>query len=130
VVCQTGATQTFAPTGWEQCYTVPEGVRSVHVTATGAPGAGGGAGARATRDVTVWPGQVLWVGVGTPGSGSSGGWPAAGGAGGFNGGGDGGSGGSGGQGGGGASDVRDCRNRATERSQTREATVTPAAMNR
>jgi len=101
--CDSGSGVTFAFTGYEQCYTVPDGVTSVHVTATGAPGSGGGNGARVTRDLTgLVSGQTLSVEVGGTGSGASGG---------FNGGGSGGAGGNfgqPGQGGGGGSDVRTC----------------------
>jgi len=101
--CDSGSGVTFAFTGYEQCYTVPDGVTSVHVTATGAPGSGGGNGARVTRDLTgLVSGQTLSVEVGGTGSGARGG---------FNGGGSGGAGGNfgqPGQGGGGGSDVRTC----------------------
>jgi len=100
LACDSGSGVTFASTGYEQCYTVPVGVTSVHVTSTGAPGAGGGNGGRVTRDLDVTPGQTLYVEVGGTGSGTSGG---------FNGGGGGGSSLNGsGLGGGGGSDVRTC----------------------
>lgn len=104
----------------EQTYTVPAGVTSVRVSATGAPGGAGapgpnipgvagGLGAQVTGDLAVTPGEVLYVEVGGPGgdgSANGGGLP------GFNGGGLGGRsfGGDGsfGGGGGGASDVRLC----------------------
>jgi hypothetical protein len=101
---------TFAYTGAEQQYTVPANVTSVSVVAVGAPGGSGatsgggtggpgGNGAIVESDLSVTPGQVLYVEVGGPGgSGDSGG------AGGFNGGGN----GNGGGGGGGASDIRTC----------------------
>jgi hypothetical protein len=101
----------FQPTNSEQMFTVPANVVSIHVVAIGAPGgngiggigAGSGAyGAKATADLAVTPGEVLYVEVGGPGTSP--------GPGGFNGGGGGGGGGlsdnSVGGGGGGASDVR------------------------
>ncbi len=100
------ATQTFAYTGAEQTFTVPAGVTSVNVFAIGGSGgagnggAAGGAAGAVSADLTVAPGQVLFIEVG--GSGQAGG---AGSAGGFNGGGGGGA-VVGGGGGGGASDVR------------------------
>jgi glycine rich protein len=102
----TAATSTtFAYTGGEQTYTVPAGVTSVFVTATGARGGGptsgygtGGRGAVASGAISVTPGQTLYVEVG-----GIGGLPG----GGFNGGGAGGSrNGLSVWGGGGASDVR------------------------
>jgi hypothetical protein len=93
-------TCTFSSTGSEDTFVVPARVSSIHVVATGAPGSGeanggtGGRGAQVSADLTVFPGQTLYVNVeGTP----------TGGNGGFNGGG---SSGSFGGGGGGASDVR------------------------
>ena len=102
------ATQTYSYTGAEQTFTVPAGVTSLSVFAVGGSGgaggnsggAGGAAGA-VSANLTVAPGQVLYVEVG--GSGQAGG---AGSAGGANGGGGGGAGTGGGGGGGGASDVR------------------------
>jgi hypothetical protein len=92
-------TQTFTFTGSEQTFTVPAGVFSVHVLAIGGRGgkAGevGGVGAEVQGDLSVKPGEILYVEVG--GSGGSGG-PLS--PGGFNGGGE------GAGGGGGASDVR------------------------
>ena len=110
--CSTTAgvtTCTFGPTGAEDTFTVPDGVSSVHVVATGAPGAvsatsfAAGHGAEVSGDLTVTPGDTLYVEVG--------GAPTVGGncfsgvacVGGFNGGGSSRSGG----GGGGASDVRE-----------------------
>ena len=110
--CSTTAgvtTCTFGPTGAEDTFTVPDGVSSIHVVAAGAPGAVGargrsaGRGAEVSGDLTVTPGQTLYVEVG--------GAPTGGGdcledvacIGGFNGGGSSRSGG----GGGGASDVRE-----------------------
>ncbi len=89
--------KTFYYTGAEQAFTVPEGVTSVQVVATGAgggtakEGATGGRGAVVSGDLTVAPGETLFVDVGGIGQEALGG---------FNGGGNGyGS-------GGGASDVR------------------------
>lgn len=94
------ATRTFTFTGAEQTFTVPAGVSTVHVLAIGAEGgksgAQGGAAAEVQGDLTVKPGQVLYVEVG----GQGGGGGAAGNPGGFNGGGE------GAGGGGGASDIR------------------------
>ena len=100
---------TVSYAGTQQTFTVPAGVTTVHVVAvggSGGPSVGcffppcGGAGAQATADVAVTPGEVLYVEVGQSATTSAGGW---------NGGGAGGLGvrsGSGGGGGGGASDVR------------------------
>jgi hypothetical protein len=99
-----GQTVTFFPTGGQQTFTVPAGVSSLNVAAVGGSGGGaggaapGGFGGRASGDLSVTPGQVLFVEVGGNGGSGSGS-----GAGGFNGGG---AGGSGTGGGGGASDVR------------------------
>jgi hypothetical protein len=99
--------QLFGPTGAEQMFTVPAGVRSVHVVAVGGVGGGsnsatfGGVGARATADIPVTPEQPLYVEVGGQGGY---GQAVGGGVGGFNGGGPGGHSRAGG--GGGASDVR------------------------
>jgi hypothetical protein len=100
---------TFKYTGAEQTFTVPAGVTSIHVVATGAVGGTasdggtlGGRGAVVSGDLSVKPGP-LYIEVGGPG----------GGAGGFNGGGSGGTGGFGqflSGGGGGASDVREVPN--------------------
>lgn len=54
----------------------------------GNPGAAGGFGARATADIPVTPGQVLFVRVGGPGANGKSGGPRGNVAGGFNGGGD------------------------------------------
>ena len=71
--CSTTAdttTCTFSPTGSEDTFEVPDGVSSVHVVATGAPGAVGffggsaGRGATVSGDLTVTPGQTLYVNVG------------------------------------------------------------------
>ncbi|MDW5597162.1 Ig-like domain-containing protein, partial [Conexibacter stalactiti] len=112
--CVTGSLRRFETTGDEQCWTVPAGVSSVRVLAVGGAGGsgggagvgGGGRGATAVRDLTVTPGQRLFVHVAGNAAGKSGG---------FNGGGDGGDrqpmdiAVSLGNGGGGASDVRTCR---------------------
>ena len=106
-------TCTFSPTGAEDTFVVPDEVNSVHVVATGAPGAVGfnggsaGRGARVSGDLTVTPGQKLYVNVGGAPTGVAPGadcYPSANCIGGFNGGG-----GAGryGGGGGGASDVRE-----------------------
>lgn len=104
-------TKTFGYTGEEQAFNVPAGVTSVHVVATGAPGAAGlstteheslgGLGAIVSGTLAVTPEETLYVEVGGP--------PAGGDCyfelrcvGGFNGGGTSFFGG----GGGGASDVR------------------------
>jgi len=96
-------TQAFLFTGAEQTFKVPGGVTSIHVVAIGGGGGSssgiGGVAAQVTSDLTVTPGQTLYVEVG--GRGQDGG---TGSLGGFNGGGNGG--GSGGAGGGGASDIR------------------------
>jgi hypothetical protein len=93
------ATQTFTYTGSEQTFTVPAGVSTVHVLTIGArggkSGAQGGVAAEVQGDLSVKPGEVLYVEVGGEGGG---GGPAS--PGGFNGGGE------GAGGGGGASDVR------------------------
>jgi hypothetical protein len=93
---------TFNYTGAEQTFTVPAGVFSVQVLAVGGSGgtagALGGVGAQVSGDLSVTPGETLYVEVG--GNGQSQGPSNYGGSGGFNGG------GSGGGGGGGASDVR------------------------
>jgi hypothetical protein len=113
-------TTSLQSTGAEQTFTVPYGVLSVHMVAVGgqggvghAAGASGGLGAQADADLSVSPGEVLYVEVGGNGGpadrvGCPGGTP------GFNGGGVGGMEGAGfcgmspndGGGGGGASDVR------------------------
>jgi hypothetical protein len=89
-------TQTFLFTGAEQTFKVPGGVTSIHVVAIGGGGGSsggiGGVAGQVTGDLTVTPGQTLYVEVGGRGQ--------DGGSGGFNGG------GSGAAGGGGASDIR------------------------
>jgi hypothetical protein len=85
---------SFPYTGAEACYVVAPAVMSVHVLVIGAGGAGGpSSGASVTADLTVTPGETLYVEVG--GSGASDG---------FNGGGARG----GAPSGGGASDIRTC----------------------
>jgi hypothetical protein len=103
--------ETFKSTGAEQTFTVPAGVRSIHVVATGAAGGAasdggtpGGRGAAVSGNLSVEPGP-LYIEVGGPGGET----------GGFNGGGSGGTGGFGeflSGGGGGASDVRQVSNSA------------------
>jgi hypothetical protein len=109
VPSQTGftATCTYNPAG-EDTFTVPFGVTTVHVAAIGGKGgagSGGGVGGAAgnvSADLTVTPGQILYIENGGNGQDGS---PSSPGAGGINGGGPGG-GGIGAGGGGGASDVR------------------------
>ena len=97
-------TQTFNLTGAEQTFTVPVGVFHLHVLAIGGSGGagelGGGVAAQVSADLSVTPGQLLYVEVGGKGHNGGGG----GGPGGFNGGAN--SGGAFAGGGGGASDVR------------------------
>src|SRR5205823_7904845 len=92
-------TQTFAYTGAEQTFTVPAGVSSVHVAAVGGSGGNtdrpGGVAAQVSGDLSVTPGETLYVEVGARGGESAGYSSGA-----FNGGGE------GAGGGGGASDVR------------------------
>ena len=115
--CSTNAagttTCTYVSTGAEDTFVVPAGVSSVHVVATGAPGAVGsasgveqgpaGLGARVSGNLTVEPGDTLYVEVGGAPTGSDNCFAGVDCIGGFNGGG---SSGSFGGGGGGASDVR------------------------
>jgi hypothetical protein len=104
-VTASAAKTSFAYSGAEAMYTVPAGVNTLYVTATGAHGGGptsgygtGGRGALVTGAINVYPGQTLYIEVG-----GTGGLPQ----GGFNGGGAGGSrNGLTVWGGGGASDVR------------------------
>jgi hypothetical protein len=105
---------SFAYTGSQQSWLVPSGVTTIHAVLVGGRGGlgssgalgSGGFGARVEADLSVSPGQMLFVMVGgNGGAGDFGGTP---GAGGFNGGGSGGNGAGnwGGGGGGGASDLR------------------------
>ena len=75
--CKTGGLVTFSYTGLDQCYKVPSGSGTVHVVATGAPGADansasgnvtGGKGARVTTDLTATSGDSLYVEVGGGGA--------------------------------------------------------------
>lgn len=110
----TGSTVTcsYAYTGEEQTFTVPQGVTGVEVAATGGRGgagasgaAPGGVGAVIRGHLEVTPGQQLFLMVGGNGVTATGDIASA--PGGFNGGGTGGGGfGGAGGGGGGASDVR------------------------
>jgi hypothetical protein len=106
----------FTSAGEQPPFTVPAGVTSLHVVAVGgrggighpgSPAVPGGFGARATADLAVTPGQVLYVEVAGNGGDASG---ATAGPAGINGGAVGGSSGDitypGGGGGGGASDIR------------------------
>lgn len=100
----------FASVGAEQCYTVPAWATSVSVVAVGGRGggggsAGGGFGADVRGELSVSPGELLYVEVGGNGSAT--------GAGAFNGGGAPSTAGLGGGGGGGASDVRTCSTTAS-----------------
>jgi hypothetical protein len=112
----------FAPSGTEQCFTVPNGVRQIQAGLVGGSGGfgfnptaaspAGGNGAAVVAVVDVTPGQVLYVDVG--GNGLNGGVfkpPEKGGVGGFNGGGNAGASTAGvnappAGGGGGATDIR------------------------
>src|SRR4051794_31510067 len=108
-------TRSYSPTGAEDTFEVPLGVSSIHVVATGAPGAEGargglaGSGAQVSGNLKVVPGQTLYVEVGGAPTNVAGNCNVVACIGGFNGGGSsfnlGGSSGLGG-GGGGASDVR------------------------
>lgn len=111
-VAEVSAQTTFNYTGASQNYTVPAGVTAIQVDVRGASGGAGnpathqgGFGARVQDTLTVTPGQVLQVYVGSAGAAGSTGTFAAGG---YNGGGNGGyyPGNWGGGGGGGASDIR------------------------
>ncbi len=57
---------TYNYTGSMQTYTVPPGVYSINISASGAQGAGGagGNGGQATGDLNVTPGQILNIFVG------------------------------------------------------------------
>ena len=65
-------TCTYSPTGAEDTFLVPPGVSTIHVVATGAPGAPSvfdptspaGLGAQVSGDLTVTPGDTLYVNVG------------------------------------------------------------------
>jgi Glycine rich protein/Bacterial Ig-like domain len=114
-VCSTTAgttTCTYSPTGAEDTFEVPEGVSSIRVVATGAPGSSsvftptspGGLGAQVSGVLAVTPGDTLYVNVGgAPTFVAATCYPDNACVGGFNGGG---SGGRFAGGGGGASDVR------------------------
>ncbi len=72
-------TTVFDYTGAQQTYTVPAGVTSVRISAQGADGGGsglyydvGGSGAYAEADLSVTPGETLYVQVGGNGSTNSG----------------------------------------------------------
>ena len=106
-----------AYTGGEQVFTVPAGVTSLHIVGIGGRGGAdggsdtaGGFGSVVTADLSVTPGQLLYIEVGGNGKDGQGSYSMGsqtfGGAGGFNGGAKGGGGLPGGGGGGGASDVR------------------------
>jgi hypothetical protein len=72
--CRTGAV-TFESSDGEQCYEVPAGVKGVSVKAVGGKGGGGrsfngasgGFGALVSAQLTVTPGQTLYVEVGSNG---------------------------------------------------------------
>lgn len=78
--------KTFDHTGAEQTWTVPDGVTTVTIDASGAQGGGAGAsysrGGRAIGTITVTPGQVLYVNVGGQPTGIVGGFNGGGAAGG------------------------------------------------
>ncbi len=110
---------TFTYTGTEQTYVVPQGVAGIEVTAVGAPGGAtngsdpynsasspGGEGATVTADLSVTPGETLYVYVGGAGAADDH-------SGGFNGGGP--SSDLGAASGGGASDVRTAEGDLTTR---------------
>lgn len=111
---------SFSSIGSEQIFRVPAGVSRIHVAAVGGRGGAaavgpnggasalGGLGARVTADLSVAPGQMLFVRVAGNGAAPVVGLPGPGGLGGFNGGSAGGPGGDEGPagGGGGASDLR------------------------
>ena len=110
---------SFASTGAEQTFVVPEGISSVHVVAVGGKGGGGnpnlipgsgGPGGVAAADLAVAGGETLYVEVGGNGTDAS---DSGSGAPGFNGGGSPATGTSGAGGGGGASDVRTAPRAAT-----------------
>jgi Bacterial Ig-like domain (group 3) len=67
-------TSSFTTDG-ENTFTVPAGVRSIHVVADGAAGGNtlggvGGAGAEVTADITVTPGSTLYIEVNVGGGGA------------------------------------------------------------
>src|SRR4051794_22791163 len=100
-----GQTTSFSFTGAEQVYSVPAGITSLYVTATGARGGGptsgygtGGRGAVVKGPISVTPGQTLYVDVGGIGGKPQGGFNGGGASGARN--------DLSGWGGGGASDVR------------------------
>jgi hypothetical protein len=105
-------TLTYLYTGGEQTFTVPTGVTTLHVVAIGGSGGAtealGGTAAVVGGNVSVTPGQILYIAVGGKGKNAG-----EGGGGGFNGGGE------GGAGGGGASDVRTLPRAAGLSSDTR-----------
>ena len=67
----TTQTLAFDYTGAEQTFVVPNGVTSLHVEAIGAPGGdradAGGLGDDVSSDLSVTPGEPLYVEVGGPG---------------------------------------------------------------
>jgi Ig-like domain CHU_C associated/Secretion system C-terminal sorting domain len=72
VTSAASGTQTFNYTGAVQTFTVPSGVTSINIDASGAQGGGsnggaGGLGARMTGAFAVTPGQVLSITVGQQG---------------------------------------------------------------
>ena len=80
-------TVSFAYTGAEQTFVVPQGVASLHVEAVGGTGGGyfspvpprdrffpGGAGGRVSADIVVQAGATLYIAVGGNGSLDSGGF--------------------------------------------------------
>ena len=64
-------TLTYLYTGGEQTFTVPAGITTLHVVAIGGAGGAsavsGGAAAQVTADLSVTPGQVLYIEVGGKG---------------------------------------------------------------
>src|SRR2546429_5989086 len=62
--------QTFKFANQEQTFTVPRGVFVLHVVAVGARGGGGAYGARVSGDLSVRPGETLYVEVGGEGTGN------------------------------------------------------------
>jgi len=112
-------TETFNYTGAQQTFVVPAGVNTITIEAWGASGwsgdVSGGLGGYATGDLSVTPGETLYIYVGGQGTVANGNFIRAGG--GFNGGGDGQSNGSSDSvgGGGGASDVRQGGTALTDR---------------